>query len=244
VAAVFSTKTWYQNLASPVSRIVVIWPGERKEEVVKHISDILNWNDKERKEFTRLVESSEHVLKEGKYFPGQYVTHRHATPDEIYQLISTEFAKEVLGRYTDEVAEIVSLNEALIIASLIEREAGDFNNMREVSGVIWNRLFTDMPLQLDATLQYARGSNDYEAKWWPIPVPRDKFIDSPYNTYQNSGLPPSPIANPSAEAILAALNPVITDCLFYFHRNNGEYHCSASYDDHINKLRGFYGQGS
>jgi UPF0755 protein len=192
----------------------------------------------------RLIDSKEPILKEGKYFPGQYVTHRHATPEEMHNIISTEFTKEILNRYTEEVETVIPLDQALIIASLIEREASDFNNMREVSGVIWNRLFIDMPLQLDATLQYARGSNNQEVKWWPAPVPRDKFIDSPFNTYQNSGLPPSPIANPSAEAILAALNPVITDCLYYFHRNNGEYHCSTTYEDHVSKLRGFYGQGS
>jgi cell division protein YceG involved in septum cleavage len=244
VAAVFSGKSWYQNLASPVSRIVVIWPGERKEQVTKHIGDILRWDNKEREEFTRLIDTNEPVLKEGKYFPGQYVTHRHATPDDIYQLISTEFDEEVLDRYTAEIADIIPLDDTLIIASLIEREASDFNNMREVSGVIWNRLFIDMPLQLDATLQYVKGSDVYGVKWWPVPVPRDKFVDSPFNTYQNSGLPPYPIANPSAEAILAALNPVITDCLFYFHRQNGDYHCSVTYEDHVSKLRGFYGQGS
>ena len=72
----------------------------------------------------------------------------------------------------------VPLNDALIIASLLEREASDFNNMREVSGVIWNRLFKNMPLQLDATLQYVRGSSRYEAKWWPAIKPADKYIKS------------------------------------------------------------------
>lgn len=244
VAAVFATKGWYQNLASPVSRIVVIWPGERKEEIAKNIGDILLWTDEDREEFIRLVDNKEPILKEGKYFPGQYTTHRYATPEDIYQLISTEFDDEVIKRYNNDIASIVPLDDALIIASLIEREASDFNNMREVSGVIWNRLFIDMPLQLDATLQYARGSNSSESKWWPVPVPRDKFIDSPFNTYQNNGLPPYPISNPSTESILAALNPVITDCLYYFHSKNGDYYCSVSYEDHVSKLRELYGRGS
>ena len=244
VAAVLVDKSWYQNLASSVSRIVVIWPGERKEEVAKHIGDILRWSNTDRQEFMRLMDAEKPVLKEGKYFPGQYVTHRHATPEDIHTLIYSSFMNEVLDRYSDEVASVVPLEDALTIASLIEREASDFDNMREVSGVIWNRLFIDMPLQLDATLQYARGSDYRESEWWPKPVPRDKFIDSAYNTYQNAGLPPAPIANPSAESILAALNPVVTDCLFYFHRNNGDYHCSITYEEHVEKLRDFYGQGS
>ena len=244
VAAVFATKGWYQNLASPVSRIVVIWPGERKEEATKKISEILRWDEEDKMEFQSLVNQSSPVMLEGKYFPGQYVTHRNATPSDVTQLILESFEKEVLARYTPEVEQNVPLTQALIIASLLEREASDFNNMREVAGVIWNRLFIDMPLQLDATLQYARGSRTYERSWWPKVVPNDKYIDSPFNTYQNSGLPPAPIANPSAEAILAALNPIKTDCLYYFHASKGRYYCSPTYEEHVSKLRSLYGRGS
>lgn len=244
VAAVFATKNWYQNLASPVSRIIVIWPGERKEEATKKIAEILRWDNEEKLEFQSLIDQSSPVMLEGKYFPGQYVTHRNATPNDVKQLIRESFETEVLARYTPEVEQNVPLNQALIIASLLEREASDFNNMREVAGVIWNRLFIDMPLQLDATLQYARGSRTYERSWWPKVVPSDKYIDSPFNTYQNLGLPPAPIANPSAEAILAALNPIKTDCLYYFHASKGKYYCSETYEEHVSKLRSLYGRGS
>ncbi len=244
VAATFFKQSWYQNLASPVSRILVIWPGERKEEVIKHVGDVLDWDNANREEFAELIEKSDPIFSEGKYFPSQYVAHREATPTEIHQLISDNFEKEVLSRYTPQVVAQVPLEDALIIASLLEREASDFNNMREVSGVIWNRLFIDMPLQLDATLQYVRGSEPSEKKWWPNIEPKDKFIKSSYNTYQNSGLPPTPIANPSTEAIVAALNPVITDCLYYFHDDNGDYHCSNTYEGHVSKLRSMYGRGS
>lgn len=244
VAAVFSSRTWYQNLASPVSRIIVIWPGERKEEATNHIGDILRWDENERTTFQQLIDSSEPILSEGKYFPGQYVAHRQATPLEIKELITEKFQSQVLTRYTPEVSVQVPLNDALIIASLLEREASDFSNMREVSGVIWNRLFIKMPLQLDATLQYVKGNSSNGSKWWLAVKPSDKFLKSPYNTYKNTGLPPTPIANPSAESILAALNPIITDCLYYFHTNDGEYMCSVTYEEHIAKLRSLYGRGS
>ncbi len=243
VASVFSSKAWYQSLASPVSRIMVIWPGERHEQVVKHFGDILRWNDEERAEFANLIQADIPVLSEGKFFPGKYVAHRNATPKEIALLVSENFETQILERYTPEVENNVSIEDALTIASLIEREASDFENMREISGVIWNRLFINMPLQLDATLQYARGSRTYEPKWWPVPRPQDKYINSAYNTYQNEGLPPGPIANPSTEAVLAALNPRETDCLFYFHANNSEYYCSENYDEHVSKLRAVFGQG-
>lgn len=243
LAAIFFKQEWYQNLASPVGRIIVIWPGDRKEEAAKSIGDILGWNRNDRNNFLQLVDSSTPVMAEGKYYPGQYVAHTGATPEEIKNLIEEEFQTKVLNRYTPEVESQVPLNDALIIASLLEREASDFENMREISGVIWNRLFIDMPLQLDATLQYVRGSSQHEPKWWPSVRPNDKYLKSAYNTYKNTGLPPAPIANPSAEALLAALNPTVTDCLFYFHTDGGKYHCSVDYEEHVTKLKSIYGRG-
>lgn len=244
LASVLSSKNWYQNLASPVSRIIVIWPGERKEQITKNVGDILGWNKEARAEFKNLIDSTDPIIAEGKYFPGQYVSHRKATPQEVKTMIFESFQTEIIDRYTEEVEAKVPLKDALIIASLIEREASDFENKREVSGVIWNRIFIDMPLQLDATLQYVRGSNTYEPKWWPIVRSSDKYLESPYNTYKYSGLPPAPIASPSIDSLLAALNPVVTDCLFYFHTDDGDYYCSENYKEHISKLRSIYGRGS
>jgi UPF0755 protein len=98
-----------------------------------------------------------------------------------------------------------------------------------------------MPLQLDASLQFARADNPYEPNWWPAVRPADKFIDSEFNTYQNKGLPPEPIANPSVEAIVAALNPIASECIFYFHSRSRDYYCSKTYDEHKAKLSDVYG---
>jgi cell division protein YceG involved in septum cleavage len=243
VVALFFDKDWYQNLASPVGRIVVIWPGERKEEIAKNIGDVLGWDKSDKEAFKQAITTTEPVLQEGTFYPDKYVAHKDAKPDEVALLIKEQFKNEILNRYTSEVEDKVSLSDALTIASLLEREASDFENMREISGVIWNRLFIGMPLQLDATLQYVRGSRPTEKLWWPIPRPADKFLSSPYNTYQNAGLPPSPIGNPSAAAVLAALNPRETDCLFYFHDSKQGYHCSITYEEHVKKLKTAYGRG-
>lgn len=243
IAAVFSKKDWYQNMASPVSKILVIWPGERKEEITENIGNILDWDTAAREEFQHLNDTSTPVLIDGKYFPGQYVAQSDATPADVQELIANNFKTTILDRYTPKVAAQVPLEQALIIASLLEREASDFNNMREISGVIWSRLFINMPLQLDASLQYIKGNNPNEKKWWPAIRPDDKYLKSAYNTYKNHGLPPAPISNPSTEAILAALNPIATDCLFYFHTNNGTYHCSTTYEEHVAKLKSVYGRG-
>ncbi len=241
--AIFSNSAWYQNLASPVSRSIVIWPGERHEEIKEHIGSVLGWSNEDEEVFVQTVMASAPILSEGKFIPGRYVAHRGAKPEEVATMVTERFGADILERYTNEVSAQVSLEDALTIASLIEREASDFENMREVSGVIWNRLFIDMPLQLDATLQYARGSRSQEPKWWPVPRPQDKYIDSPFNTYKNTGLPPAPISNPSVEAVIAALNPRESDCLFYFHDNKQNYYCSPDYETHVMKLKQVFGRG-
>lgn len=243
LAAKMQTSPFYQQLASPVSRVVVIWPGERSEQVTQNIGDVLRWSSDDRAIFASLMADNELAFSQGFIPPGQYVTHRKATPADIANQLQKEFDTAVLQRYTDDIEQTISLGDALVIASLIEREARDFENMREISGVIWNRLFIDMPLQLDASLQYVKTENPYEENWWPAVRPADKFIDSPFNTYQNKGLPPEPIANPSVEAIVAALNPRVTECLYYFHSATREYYCSQTYEEHVTKLQAVYGTG-
>ena len=235
--------SWYQNLASSVSRMLVIYPGERREEIVQDFGDILDWEPDERELFSSYITKTEPALVEGKFFPGRYVVESEATPETVADLLLGHFNQEVLSRYSDEIEKQVPLEDALVIASLLEREAYDFNDMRYISGIIWNRLFVDMPLQLDASLQYARGSKPTEKLWWPKVVPADKYINSPYNTYKNAGLPPTPIANPSVEAIVAALNPRVTDCMFYFHDQEGKFYCTKTYPEHVKKLKEIYGRG-
>lgn len=234
--------SWYQNLASISSRILVIESGERKEQVAAHFAKILGWTKEQKAEFLKGIESAEPVLTDGKFFPGSYTVARKASPDVVIPLITNRFKDEVLSRYGSDVADVVPLNEALTIASLLEREAYDFEDMRLIAGVIWNRLFIDMNLQIDATLQYAKGSEPSEP-WWPRVVPSDKYIASVYNTYKNAGLPPAPIANPSLDSILAALNPRKTDCMYYFHDRHAEFHCSKTYAEHVTSLKQYYGQG-
>lgn len=233
---------WYQNLASPLSRILVIEPGERKEQVIDNFGDILRWTAEEEIAFSALVAGSSPEIVEGKFYPGHYVVSKDAAPEDVASLLNDKFKDEVLSRYTEEIENVVPLEDAITLASLLEREAYDFEDMRYIAGVIWNRLFVDMNLQIDASLQYAKGTESNEA-WWPVVRPADKYIESPYNTYENSGLPPAPIANPSQEALLAALNPKKTNCMFYFHDKDGGFHCTPTYEEHVALLKQHYGQG-
>lgn len=233
---------WYQNLASLTSRILVIQPGERKEQVAEHFKKILGWTNAEEQEFLKLVTGPAPSLEEGKFFPGTYTVPKGAKPEVVAPLVLDKFTEQIMNRYSDEVVQIVPLNDALTIASLLEREAYDFTDMRQISGIIWNRLFIDMRLQIDATLQYAKGTKPAEP-WWPKVVPNDKYIASVYNTYKTEGLPPTPIANPSLDAILAALNPTKTDCMYYFHDRKAGFHCTETYEEHVALLKQYYGKG-
>lgn len=233
---------WYQNLASLSTRTLVIQSGERKEEIAHNFATILKWDDSEKQNFLSYIETTEPFLTEGKFFPGVYVVARDAAPETVAALVNERFTQEVVYRYTDDVAALVPFEDTLIIASLLEREAYDFTDMRDISGIIWNRLFIDMPLQLDASLQYAKGTES-NTTWWPRVRPADKYIESDFNTYANKGLPPAPIANPSLDAIVAALNPNKTECMYYFHDRRGGFHCSETYEKHVELLIRYYGQG-
>ena len=234
IAITVANLDWYDNTASLSNRFVNISPGMRKEQVATLFGDTLKWNSKQRKEFTA-------SSTEGSFSPGLYDVNIGMSPSDIKSIIGQRFSDEVLSRYSTSTQVIVPLSDALTIASLIQRETLTTDGMRLLSGIMWNRLFSGMKLQIDSTLQYAKANKPSTTSWWPKVVPNDKYIKSPFNTYLNNGLPPSPIASPSVAAILAALNPVKTSCLFYFNDKNGSFHCSDTYPEHKALISKYYG---
>lgn len=243
VAVTIADASWYQSIASADGRLVNITPGMRKEQVANEFAKILGWNNKQKKEFLTATSGSQLPLQEGSFSPSVYLITKDTVPSEAQYLVNERFYEDILSHYGTTTAEIVPLKQALTIASLIEREAGGADDRRLISGIIWNRLFINMNLQIDATLQYAKANSIAGTNWWPKPVPADRFRKSPYNTYLNKGLPPNPIANPSVASVLAALNPKNTSCLFYFHDASGEFHCSDTYAEHVALLKKYYGRG-
>lgn len=231
----------YQQLAGTDVRFVTISPGFRQEQVAQAFGSALNWGPSQRTAFLNRVHSTPPTLSEGEFIPGTYEISGAATPAVVQQLLNERLNTEILSRYSTSTQEQVPLSQALIIASLIERETGGTDDMRMISGIIWNRLFVNMNLQIDATLQYAKAPTT--KSWWPTPLPKDKYIKSAYNTYAHRGLPPGPIASPSVAAVIAAINPKKTDCIFYFHDSHGVFHCSATYAQHVTLLKKYYGQG-
>lgn len=223
---------FYEALANPTVKYIKVAEGMRKEQIVDALDDKFKWDVINQADFLGHDEYRDKKF-EGKYYPDIYLVPKDATGSELKQIMNKRFQSkynEIKGTISTTT---VSTDTILTIASIIQRESGGKSDMNLISGIIWNRLFSGMPLQMDATLQYAKGTEDNG--WWPQVLSKDKNIDSPYNTYKNTGLPPSPIANPGLAAITAALNPQKTSCLYYLHKNKQIY-CSKTYEEHKKKI--------
>lgn len=118
--------------------------------------------------------------------------------------------------------------ELVTVASLVERESANPEERPKVASVIYNRIRAGMPLQIDATVQYALGEPKENLSL------ADLEVESPYNTYKNAGLPPGPIASPSRESLAAALQPAETDYLYYVLEADGKKHFFTNdYDEFL-----------
>ncbi|MES2213390.1 MAG: endolytic transglycosylase MltG [Patescibacteria group bacterium] len=229
--------SFYADLANPSVRIVKIQEGLRKEQIADIVGDKLGWDDAEKIEFMSARFALNQKNPEGYFFPKSYMLGINSTPDSVSTKMFHEFEKQVNTIPKSKTTKVVNQETALKIASIIQREAGK-GDMKLISGIIWNRIFKGMKLQMDATLQYAKGND--EDGWWPQVESSDKKIDSPYNTYMYPSLPPSPIASPGLAAIEAAYNPQKTSCLFYLHDKKGVIHCSATYEGHLKNIDTYY----
>jgi UPF0755 protein len=223
------TAAAYISTDSPNTVAIYVVEGWRKEQVAEAFQKKLNWNEEEKSSFAEMLQCT-FETSEGMLYPTMYVVPKDARPEDVKDLMLDVFN----GKTADSKESIastspLSMYKALIVASLIQREAAGKKDMNIISGIIWNRILSDMSLDIDATLQYAKGN---ESNWWPKVKSGDKNIESPFNTYRNKGLPPHPIANPGIAAIAAALNPAETTCLYYLHDRYGRIHCSNTYKGH------------
>ncbi|MDR2356078.1 MAG: endolytic transglycosylase MltG [Clostridiales Family XIII bacterium] len=164
---------------------------------------------------------------EGYLYPETYDVYTDATARDLIDRMLAHFDKLFTEEcYGKAEALGLSVHEIVTIASLIERETRVPEERALVASVIRNRLAKGMPLQIDATVQYALGEQKERLSY------ADLEIDSPYNTYKIEGLPPGPICSPRIECIEAALNPADTDYLYYVLRPelDGRHNFTKSYD--------------
>lgn len=152
---------------------------------------------------------------EGFLYPDTYFFAPEVTAEEIVGTLLDNFerhAGELLARAAQQ--RKVSAYEIVIIASIVEREARARKEAPVIAGVFWNRVDLGMTLGADPTVQYAIGS-------WRELLFADLEIDSPYNTYRNAGLPPTPICSPGQEALAGAAEPATTEFLFFVAKSDG-----------------------
>lgn len=174
-------------------------------------------------------------LEEGFLFPDTYFFPPNASEEHVIQTMRQTFDQKI-EPYKDDIEKSgKSLRDIVTMASIIEREARIQADRHMISGVLWNRIDRDMALQVDVTFLYTLGKNTFQLTM------KDLVTDSPYNTYVNKGLPPTPIGSPSLGAIEAALYPTENDYLFYLADNSGVTHFSKTYSEHLRKKRLYLG---
>jgi UPF0755 protein len=165
----------------------------------------------------------------GLFFPDTYMFAKGASDMQIYRqaytLMQKRLADAWAGRSTKAPYKLPY--EALIMASIVEKETGRREERELIATVFVNRLRAGMLLQTDPTVIYGIGQQfDGDIR------KRDLQTDTPYNTYLREGLPPTPIALPGAESLAAALNPVESNVLYFVSRGDGSSHFSTNLDDH------------
>lgn len=168
---------------------------------------------------------------EGYLFPDTYRFPRGVTEKEILRAMLARFALEVTPEVGVRLAELGwTVDQAVILASIIEKEARLAEERPIISGVYHNRLRIGMKLDADPTVLYALGNPDQ-----PLLL-RDLDLASPYNTYRNAGLPPGPIANPGAASLQAALYPAEVPYFFFVARPDGSHVFARTYQEHLRNL--------
>lgn len=165
--------------------------------------------------------------KEGYLYPDTYEFRPNATTLDVLERLERTFY-ERLSTLEPQIATFGKpIHEIVTMASLLEKEAYDFDHKRTIAGVLWKRLEIGMPLQVDAVFGFIERRETFS------PLYSDLEVESPYNTYKYPGLPPGPIGNPSLDSLRAAVEPVETDALFYLHGNDGRLHASRTYEEHL-----------
>jgi len=217
-----------QQLLDPTPGTVtlVILPGWRLEEIASTLPSagvavkpedflLAAWHPPARVEEPEIFASGASL--EGYLLPGSYEIERQASAVDLLNALLENFDSSIdADLLAGFQQQDLSLHEALILASIVERESVVDEEMPLIASVFLNRLAAGMRLEADPTVQYALGYDQASQSWWKTPLSAaDLNINSAYNTYRNIGLPPGPIAAPSLEALRAVAFPQASDFFFF-----------------------------
>jgi len=175
------------------------------------------------------------VSVEGFLFPDTYQLPLETRPGRVIEILLQNWEQRVPPELREQAAsQGFSLYEIMILASIVEREAVLAEERPLIASVYLNRLEAGMYLQADPTVQYAKGYDQEAERWWsPLTQEEYSAVGSPYNTYLNPGLPPSPICNPGLASIKAVLEPAPTEYLFFLHKGDGAHVFAVTYEEHL-----------
>lgn len=235
-----------QLTSGPVEEWVTIPEGLRREEVVEKYISVLKKSEADaevfRQDFLAIT-----VDKEGFLFPDTYLFPKTVSATVVINnMLSTFDSKISIQMEADINASGYSLEQTIILASIIERETRENKERPVVAGILLNRLKIGMGLQADATVQYALATSECRVgalcNWWPILTKEDISINSSHNTYKYAGLPPAPIASPGFSSIVAVIYPTDSSYLYYLHDGDGEIHYAETLEGHNENIRKYLGR--
>lgn len=227
-------------------------PGWRSEEMANYLS-VVSPAQIDAEHFRSVVSSGQGLSNrysflapvpegaslEGYLFPGIYPVSHDTTAPALVDLMLARFDAMVTPAMRQAYGALgLSLRDAVILASIIQREAVLDEEKPLMAAVFLNRLAAGMPLQADPTVQYALGYQEATSSWWKVPLSaEDLAVVSPYNTYMTAGLPPGPISNPGLASLAAVADPADVDYLFFVvdcaAATPGAHAFGITYDEHL-----------
>jgi UPF0755 protein len=210
-----------------IPNLIKVFEGGWKSEVIESLIKYGFTRKDIDTAFKKVILPAGFSNAEGLLFPAQYSFPAGTTALEAVQAMIDRFSDEEIGQKLLASKGKLSPAQLLTIASLIQAEAGS-GDFEKVSRVIRNRLDISMPLQLDATVHYVK-----KLRGEIFLSTNSTLIKSPYNTYRNYGLPPTPIGNPGADAIAAALKPADGDWLYFITVAPGDTRFTRSHDEFL-----------
>lgn len=209
---------------------ITIIEGQRKEETAEEIKDKLG---------IPVIEIISNA-KEGYLFPDTYLFPASTTANDVLKTLQSNYKSKVTPDIIAAAKDLgLSEDDLITMASLVEREARSDEARRNVASILLRRLEEDMPLQVDASVQYALGYDTKEKTWWRKGLTlEDLKLEDSYSTYTNTGLPPGPICSPSLSSIIAVSEATPdTPYLFYITGKDGRMYYAEDYDKHQENIR-------
>jgi UPF0755 protein len=210
-----------------IPNLIKVFEGAWKSEIIDSMRAYGFTTAEITEGFNNLVLPAGFSDPEGLLFPAQYSFANGTSASQVAQAMVDRFRAEKVGQEILAVTGKYSPLEILTVASIVQSE-GDTADFSKVARTIFNRLKISMPLQMDSTVHYIK-----KVRGQIFLSTSSTLIKSPYNTYKNYGLPPSPIGNPGTEAMVAALNPAPGDWLYFITVAPGDTRFTSSHDEFI-----------